>query len=106
MTEDYTSDVDNVSLDVGLDDTTVYMLTTLDNPYNPFTQFDLWRSYDSKAGYNSNELLSRIAKVSDELSERSYRLAINTAIDEIIEHDPLNMYIKVTEESFRIRVSG
>ena len=29
------------------------MLTTTDNPYNPFTQFDQWYDYDLLAHHNS-----------------------------------------------------
>ena len=30
-----------------------WMLTTSDNPYNPFTQFDEWQMFDSLQGYNT-----------------------------------------------------
>jgi len=29
------------------------MLTTFDNPYDPFTQFDKWLLFDMEKGYNS-----------------------------------------------------
>lgn len=34
---------------------TEYMLTTLDNPFDPFTRFDEWLEYDTTLGYNSIE---------------------------------------------------
>jgi hypothetical protein len=44
------------------------MLTTIDNPFNPFTQFDEWNAFDTQQGYYTCAYLARIAKVSDELS--------------------------------------
>ena len=74
------------------------MLTTVDNPYDPFENFDAWYLFDEDHGYHTCGLLGRIAKTSDELSDADNDLAINAAIDEIIISDPLNRYIKVTRE--------
>lgn len=79
---------------------TAYMLTTVDNPYNPFTQFDEWFAFDSLKGYHSLSYLSRIAHTSDELSEADNELAINEAIDEILDFNLLGIYQKVTEDNF------
>ena len=79
-------------------DTTVYMLTTIDNPYNPFTQFDEWLYFDSEKGYNTCSYLARVLKTSEELSENDDQLATNEAINEIIENDPLGIYIKVKKD--------
>lgn len=76
------------------------MLTTVDNPYNPFTQFDEWYAFDQGKGYNSCEYLSRIAKTSDELSEEDNDLAIDQAINDIIFFNVLGIYQKVTRENF------
>lgn len=72
-----------------------YMLSTIDNPYDPFENFDEWYMYDEDHGYHTCGLLGRIAKTSDELSDADNDLAINTAIEEIITHDPLNHYIRI-----------
>ena len=37
------------------------MLTTFDNPYNPFDDFTLWLMYDKEQGYDTCERLARIA---------------------------------------------
>ena len=73
------------------------MLTTVDNPYNPFTDFDKWLSYDNDAGYCSCAYLARIAHTSDVLSDSENEDEINRAIDEIIRYDPFNIYMKVTQ---------
>ena len=76
------------------------MLTTVDNPYNPFTQFDEWQAFDRGKGYYTCEYLSRIAKTSDELSDEDNEVAIDKAIDEILFFNVLGIYQKVTKDSF------
>lgn len=61
------------------------MLSTADNPYNPFKQYDLWASYDEKVcGYYSAPLLARFAPVSSHESKSDSEKAIESAIDSII----------------------
>lgn len=71
------------------------MLTTIDNPFDPFTQFTDWYAYDERKGYHTLSYLSRIVITSDELSEADQAAAIEQAIDDIINDDPLKMYRKV-----------
>ena len=71
-------------------------LTTVDNPFDPNTQFDDWLMYDIEKGYNTCEYLARIARTSDQLSDEENEEEINRAIDEIISYDFLNIYKKVT----------
>lgn len=71
-----------------------YMLTTIDNPYDPHTQWDEWYAYDEAAGYHTSGLLARIAFTSHELSETDQNLAISDAIDDIIKDNPLGIYTK------------
>lgn len=71
------------------------MLTTVDNPYDPFDQFDEWFNYDMDLGYNSSAYLARIAFTSDQLSDNENEREIERAIDEIIKYDPFNLYVKV-----------
>ena len=71
-------------------------LTTFDNPYDPFDQFDQWYMFDVDMKYNSSSRLARIAKTSDQLSDEENEREIERAIDEIIKYDFLNIYKKVT----------
>ena len=73
-------------------------LTTVDNPYNPFTEFDSWFLYDTEKGYNSCGYLARIAKTSSELSDQENDEEVERAIDEIIKNDFTNLYRKVRKE--------
>lgn len=73
----------------------VYMLTTFDNPYNPFDQFTAWLLYDQEKGYNTCSYLARIAKIDNEMTQAEVDAETNRAIDEIIKYDFLNIYKKV-----------
>jgi hypothetical protein len=72
------------------------MLTTTDNPFNPFTQFDEWQTFDESKGYYTCSYLARIVKTSNELSEIDEESALNQAIDEILRLNILGIYKKVT----------
>lgn len=74
---------------------TEHMLTTSDNPYNPFTHFDEWYAWDTAAGYHTAAYLARIVRTSDELSEADQSLAYEQAIDEIVRENVLGLYEKV-----------
>ena len=73
-------------------------ITTFDNPYDPFDNFNSWLMFDMDKGYNSCGLLDSFAKTSDSLSEEENNIIIDKAIDDIIIHDPLNIYKKVKKE--------
>ena len=71
------------------------MLTTHDNPYDPFTQFEHWFLFDVEKGYDSCGYLARIAKIADGMSEAEQNEEIEHAIDEIISLDIFGDYEKV-----------
>lgn len=61
------------------------MITTTDNPYDPFKEYPQWYAFDEQMGYHSLSYLARIAVLSDTLSEADTQRAIEDAIDEIVE---------------------
>ena len=75
------------------------MLSTIDNPYNPFENFASWLRFDKDEGYNCCERLDRIAQISDDMSEVEIDEEVERAIDEIIKYDFLGVYVKVTPET-------
>lgn len=74
------------------------MLTTIDNPYDPFDQYDDWLRFDLEAGYSTNSYLARIAMLSESLSDKEMSDEIERAIDEIIKYDFRNIYVKVKKD--------
>jgi len=65
----------------------VGMLTTKDNPWNPFDHWREWYTWDSTAGYHTSGLLARRVSNSEELSELAQQEIINEAINEIVEEN-------------------
>ena len=76
-----------------------YMLTTIDNPFDPGTQFDEWNTYDMRSGYHTLAFLARLVQSSNELSEADQQLAIQLAVDEIAKENVLGIYRKVEVET-------
>lgn len=70
-------------------------LTTIDNPYNPFEQFTSWYLFDVEHHYNTCSKIARLASISDDMSQDEIDLELERVIDEIINQDFLNIYIKV-----------
>ena len=71
------------------------MLTTFDNPFDPFDEFVSWFLFDVEKGYNTCSKLARIAKSSSDFSTIEEKRETERAIDEIIDNDFLNIYKKV-----------
>ena len=88
-------------------------LTTSDNPYNPFTEWDKWYQYDEAHGYHSCSLLARIENTSFGLPPSENDLIVEQAIDTIVSHLPLHsndsnaFYVKAIDgkTSFPIKAS-
>ena len=76
------------------------MLTTVDNPFNPFTHFDDWFAFDTDHGHYTCEYLARITRTTFDSTDADDEEARRTAIDEIIRYNPLGIHRKVyrTEE--------
>lgn len=74
------------------------MLTTIDNPYDPFEQFTSWLLFDNEKGYNSSSYLMRIAKLDDSMTLDEQNIEIERAIDDILAHDFIGIYKKVSKK--------
>lgn len=81
------------------------MLTTVDNPWDPFTHYDEWLSFDESEGYYSLPLLGRVAITSDEMSDELNNVEIVRAINEIVSENISGMHKKVYRNSEKIGAS-
>lgn len=77
----------------------LHMLTTVDNPYDPFTQLDEWYAWDTNAGYHTAAFLARVTRTSEELSETDQDIVLEEAIDTIVRENTLGLYRKVAQEN-------
>lgn len=71
------------------------MLTTIDNPFDPFVQWDDWKRFDEDMQYFTCSYLARITKTSDDLTDEANEQAIRDAINEIVSYNINGMYRKV-----------
>ena len=71
-----------------------FMLTTSDNPFDPFEQFASWLLFDKEKGYDSCEKLARMANITDDMTQKEVDEETNRAIEEIIRLDFLDIYEK------------
>ena len=76
-----------------------FMLTTFDNSFNPFTEFDAWFKEDHRLGHNCCELLAINSAVSDIASEETRIDETLKAIDYIVQREPM-IYRKVSKSDF------
>lgn len=77
-----------------------FMLSLVSNPYDPFDQYELWKQFDEHEGFDTNGLLSRALSTSDALSQPDQDLAVEVAIDSILDNPSFRgLYKKVERAS-------
>lgn len=72
-------------------------ITTTDNPFDFFTQFDDWYLFDESNGYHTCSYVARVAKTSKDLSDSDNEDIISRAIDEILSFNLTGNYKKITK---------
>lgn len=75
-----------------------YMLTTLDNPFDPFVDFTSWYMFDCEKGHNTSGRLARIANLDAEMTQKEYDDEMDRAMNFIVKYDLEGKYIKVQEK--------
>lgn len=78
-----------------------YMLTTFDNPYNPFVDFRSWYMFDCEQGHYTSSRLARIAEVDSEMTEREINTEKERAMQLITKYDLENKFFYGTEEQIQ-----
>lgn len=77
-----------------------YALSTYDNPYSPFDEFELWFKTDMLLGHNCCQLLSETANENFIQSEIINEKDSLDAIDYIVKQNPL-IYRKVLKSDYK-----
>ena len=73
-----------------------FMLSLASNPYDPFDEYDLWLNFDHHEGFDTAGLLARSVSTSDALSEPDQEMAVEDAIDSIVNNPSFaGLYKKV-----------
>lgn len=65
-----------------------FMLTTYDNPFNPFEDFEIWWKFDQRLGHDCCGTLARHALISPIFSDERNEEEILRAAKEICENEP------------------
>lgn len=76
------------------------MLTTFDNPFNPFDDFERWWKQDLLLGYDTCGLLARSSNTSDVVSDSVNDEAILRAMKEIVSDEPM-IYKIIYQDSLK-----
>lgn len=77
-----------------------YMLTTYDNPFNPFTEFDIWWKMDHLLRHNCCEILANETSYNKAASDEVNDHEILLAMDRIVEREPM-IYRKVLAKDYK-----
>ena len=72
-----------------------FMLSTIDNPYDPFEEFTLWLLFDNEKGYYTCERLMRKVEIREDMTQQEIDEATDRAMDELIADDILGVFVKV-----------
>ena len=78
-----------------------YMLTTFDNPFNPFVDFSSWYMFDCEMMHNTCSRLARIADINSEMTEKEVNEEKERAMQFIVKYDLENKFFYGTEEQIQ-----
>lgn len=78
-----------------------FMLTTFDNPFNPFDNFDIWWKTDLMLGHDCCGVLARNSNVSDIASDDVNDRLIDEAMNRICKSEP-TIYRKVSRSDYAV----
>ena len=74
-----------------------FLLSTSDNRYSPFTEFQAWYFEDLRLGYDTTGLLARMIANADEFNDN----AAQDAMRDIVELNLSGKHVVVVREDFR-----
>lgn len=88
------------TFDETVEDSKAYVLTTIDNPFNPFDDFIKWYKFDMLKGYDTCGRLARLVDMSPDRSEKEIEIEVDDAMMFLIEHDLLGIYKRVSRDDY------
>lgn len=77
---------------------TRFMLTTLDNPFDPFEDFTAWYKFDLEKDHQTSSRIARLAQLDPEMSQKEMDEEQMRAMEFIFDHDLEGKYVKVWEK--------
>ena len=78
-----------------------YMLTTFDNPFNPFVDFPSWYMFDCEKEHYTCSRLARIAEIDSEMTEKEINEEKERAMRLITTYDFENKFFYGTEQQIQ-----
>lgn len=75
-----------------------YAVTTMDNPWNPFTEYEKWQDWDNKNGYTTNEWLALYALTSSSLDDETNEQIAANGINDFLAFNPFGIHFKVYKD--------
>ena len=80
------------------------LVTTIDNPHNPFEDPKGWDNFDKLHGYQTQSLLAYFSHNSLKLEEQQYHEEVENAINDLLEFNPFGLYIKIYEDEAELLI--
>ena len=75
-----------------------FMLTTFDNPFNPFVDFSSWYMFDCEKGHNTCSRLARIVNLDSEMTQKEVDEEKERAMKLIVKYDFEDKFMMGTQE--------
>ena len=75
-----------------------FMLTTFDNPFNPFVDFSSWYMFDCEKSYNTCSRLARIVNLDSEMTQKEIDEEKERAMRFIVKYDLEDKFMMGTKE--------
>lgn len=75
-----------------------YWITSIDNPWNPFTHFKEWLLKDNDLGYNTCGWLASLSVTSGSLEEEDILRDVDYAAERFLDRNPFGVHYKVYRE--------
>lgn len=74
-----------------------FMLSLASNPHNPFEDYDSWKQFDRREGFDTDGLLARLVPVDVSVAPELDAQVVEQAIDDILANPAFaGLYKKVS----------